>query len=160
MTTLSLIVENSAGVLTRVSGLISRRGFNIDSLAVGTTENPDLSRITIVVSCDEATVTQMVDQISKLYCVQSITVLEKGSAKSRELMLVRVKAENRDDRNDIINICNAFSATPIETTADSIMIEFAGDLEKEASFMSLIGQYDIIELARTGVIALEKAKQI
>ena len=96
MTTLSLIVENSAGVLTRVSALISRRGFNIDSLAVGTTENPALSRITIVVSSDDATVTQMVDQISKLYCVKSITVLDKGTAKSRELMLVRVEVGAND----------------------------------------------------------------
>ena len=100
MTTLSLIVDNSAGVLTRVSGLIARRGFNIDSLAVGTTQEPSLSRITIVVSCDEATVTQMVDQISKLYCVKSITVLDKGTAKSRELMLLRVQADAQN-RNDI-----------------------------------------------------------
>lgn len=156
MTTLSLIVENSSGVLTRVSGLISRRGFNIDSLAVGTTQNPMLSRITIVVSCDEATVTQMVDQISKLYCVKSITVLEKGLAKSRELMLIRVEAKKREDRNDIIGICNMFQAETIEATADSILIEFAGDLEKEGAFMSLIGQYKILELARTGVIALAK----
>lgn len=155
MTTLSLIVDNSAGVLTRVSGLISRRGFNIDSLAVGTTENPQMSRITIVVSCDEATVTQMVDQISKLYCVRSITVLDRGFAKSRELMLLRVKSDG-SNRNDIIGICNIFEARIIEATADSVMIEFAGDLEKEAAFMSIISQHEILELARTGVIALAK----
>lgn len=156
MTTLSLIVENSSGVLTRVSGLISRRGFNIDSLAVGTTENPKLSRITIVVSCDEATVTQMVDQISKLYCVRSITVLDSGTAKSRELMLVRVETDDHKSRNDLIGICNIFEARIIEANANSVMIEFAGDLEKEAAFMSLISQHKILELARTGVIALAK----
>lgn len=155
MTTLSLIVDNSAGVLTRVSGLISRRGFNIDSLAVGTSEKADLSRITIVVSCDEATVTQMVDQISKLYCVKSITVLESGTAKSRELMLLRVRADVKT-RNDIIGICNIFEARIIGATGESVMIEFSGDLEKEAAFMSIVSQYEIIELARTGVIALAK----
>ena len=155
MTTLSLIVENSSGVLTRVSGLIARRGFNIDSLAVGTTENPKLSRITIVVSCDEATVTQMVDQISKLYCVRNITVLDRGTAKSRELMLIRVAADAKN-RDDIIGICNIFEARIIEASSKSVMIEFAGDLEKEAAFMSLIGQHKILELARTGVIALAK----
>lgn len=159
MTTLSLIVDNSAGVLTRVSGLIARRGFNIDSLAVGTTQEPSLSRITIVVSCDEATVTQMVDQISKLYCVRSITVLDKGTAKSRELMLLRVQAD-AENRNDIIGICNIFEARIIEATADSVMIEFAGDLEKEAAFMSIISQHKILELARTGVIALAKQQCI
>lgn len=155
MTTLSLIVENSAGVLTRVSALISRRGFNIDSLAVGTTENPALSRITIVVSSDDATVTQMVDQISKLYCVKSITVLDKGTAKSRELMLVRVEV-GANDLNSINGICNVFEAKIIDANSSSVLIEFVGDLEKEASFMSLISQYKIIELARTGVIALAK----
>ena len=156
MTTLSLIVNNSAGVLNRVTALIARRGFNIDSLAVGTTEDTALSRITIVVSCDEAMVTQMIDQLSKLYCVKSITVLEKGMAKSRELMLVRVEAKDRRDRNDIIGISNMLQAEIIEATADSILLEFAGDLEKEAAFMSLISQYKILELARTGVIALAK----
>lgn len=155
MTTLSLIVDNSAGVLTRVSGLISRRGFNIDSLAVGKTQDDSLSRITIVVSCDEATVTQMVDQISKLYCVKEISVLEKGQAKSRELVLVKVKTD-ASNRNEIIQICNIFEATIVEATASSIMIEFTGDMEKEAAFMSLIEQHEIIELARTGAIALQK----
>lgn len=151
--TLALLVENSSGVLTRVVGLISRRGFNIKSLAVGECEDEGMSRITIAVDCDQRTLTQMVGQLGKLYCVKKICVLQPGEAKSRELMLIKVKADKKN-RNEILQICELFDASIIEATKHSIMLEFTGDQEKESAFMSLMREHEIVEMARTGIVAL------
>lgn len=155
MTTLSLLVDNSSGVLNRITGLISRRGFNIKSLAVGETNIPEVSRITISVDCDKLTLEQMVSQLSKLYPVEKIKVFHNGQARTRELILLKVKT-TKENRSEILEICELFKAKIIEASKDSIMMEFTGDLDKEQAFLAMVSEHEILELVRTGVVALQR----
>ena len=152
---ISVLVENHAGVLLRVSGLFSRRGFNIDSLAVGVTENPDISRITIVVDGDDYIVDQVTKQLNKLIDVIKVKNLAPQDAVSRELVLLKVKCDAKT-RLEIVEIVNIFRAKIVDISKESLTIEITGSGDKVNALQDMLTQYGIMEMARTGVICLER----
>ncbi|NLD46760.1 MAG: acetolactate synthase small subunit [Clostridiaceae bacterium] len=156
--TLSVLVENQAGVLSRVSGLFSRRGFNIDSLAVGVTENPDISRMTIVVDGDEYIVEQVSKQLNKLVDVIKIRQLEKADSVSRELALIKVDA-TATTRAEIIQIVEIFRAKIVDVSKNTLTIEISGANEKVAALEDMLKQFGIKEIVRTGSIAIERGNK-
>ncbi len=153
--TISVLVENHPGVLSRVSGLFSRRGFNIDSLAVGITDDPTVSRITIVVNGNEYTVEQVEKQLNKLIDVIKLKTLEQTSAISRELILIKISA-NASDRGDIMSITKLMGAKICDITRTTMMIEFSDTTENIETMLELVRPYGIIEVVRTGTIAAQK----
>lgn len=155
--TISVIVENKPGVLHRVSGLFSRRGFNIESLAVGTTENPDISRMTIVVEGDEATLEQITKQLYKQIDVLKVFDLPAEKAVERELALIKVHA-NEKTRTEITQIVDIFKAKIVDVAEDSLMIEVSAEKEKVESMQKLLEKFGIQELVRTGKIALQRGE--
>jgi acetolactate synthase-1/3 small subunit len=157
--TLSVLVENHAGVLSRVAGLFSRRGFNIDSLAVGVTENPEISRMTIVVDGDEYTVEQVSKQLNKLIDVIKLRQLEKAESISRELALIKVAA-NATTRAEIIQIVEIFRAKIVDVSKTTLTIEISGGSDKVAALEDMLKQFGIKEIVRTGTIAIERGNRI
>ena len=152
---LSVLVENQFGVLSKVVGLFSRRGYNIDSLSVGETDNSSISRITIVVNCDENTLEQIQKQLYKIISVIKVELLESSKSVFRELILVKVKAESSQvaSINELVDI---FRAKVIDISTATVTIELTGDEEKINAFMKLILPYGIVELVRTGYTALKR----
>lgn len=157
--TLSILVENHAGVLSRVSGLFSRRGFNIDSLAVGITDDPAISRITIVVDGNEYIVEQVEKQLNKLIDVIKIKRLEANDMISRELMLIKVECTSKT-RGDIMDITRAMDAKICDISKNTMTIEISDTSERQLIIMELLKPYKILEVVRTGTIALEKGNTI
>ncbi len=153
--TISVIVENKPGVLHRVSGLFSRRGFNIESLAVGTTDNPDISRMTIVVEGDEATLEQITKQLYKQIDVLKVFDLPAEEAVERELALIKVHA-NEKTRGEITQIVEIFKARIVDVAEDSMTIEISAEKEKVENIQKLLEKFGIQELVRTGKIALQR----
>ena len=153
--TLSVLVENRAGVLSKVSGLFSRRGFNIDSLAVGVTEDPTVSRMTIVVDGDDHTVEQVEKQLNKLIPVIKVKALEAGSCIPRVLSMFKVNA-GAGQRADIMRITELMQARIVDVTRTTMTIEFTDSPERTETLESLLRPYGIREAVRTGVIAVEK----
>jgi len=156
--TLSVLVENRAGVLSRVAGLFSRRGFNIESLAVGVTENKDVSRITIIVEGDDYTVEQVTKQLNKLIDVIKIKQLEKSDSLSRELTLIKVAA-NQTTRSEIIQIVEIFRAKIVDVSKNTLTIELSGPSEKVFALEEMIRSFGIKEIVRTGTIAIERGNK-
>ena len=154
----SILVENSSGVLSRVAGLFSRRGYNIDSLTVGETENPKYSRMTIVVTGDDDILEQIVKQITKLEDVRRVDVLEPSDSVTRELILVKIKAEPAQ-RQQVISITEIFRANIVDVAKDSLMIEITGSQSKLKAFLSLVEDYEILELVRTGITGLARGEK-
>ena len=152
---LSLLVKNSSGVLSRVVGLFSRRGYNIDSLSVGKTENPDISRMTICLNGDDDILEQCEKQITKLQEVISVENLKPEQSVYRELVSIKVNAtdENRGKINEIVKI---FRSKIIDVSKDTLTIELTGDESKIEALMKLLSEYGIEELVRTGLTALER----
>ena len=148
---LSILVENKPGVLSRVTGLISRRGFNIDSLSVGPTEDPTMSRITIIVKADDVAYEQITKQLHKLVSVYKISDLTKESAIERELVLFKVNASP-----EIIEITNVFRAKIVDVGKSSLTIEATGDESKLKGMEDLFRAYGIKEITRTGKIAMSR----
>ncbi|MDD3839915.1 MAG: acetolactate synthase small subunit [Clostridia bacterium] len=155
--TLAVLVENHPGVLSRVSGLFSRRGFNIDSLAVGVTEDPDISRITIVVEGDGYTLEQVNKQLNKLIDVIKISDVSQNSV-IRELALIKVSSAGCV-RNEIIEIVNVFRANIVDINKNSLTIEITGDTEKIEAMQDMLKPYGIKEMVRTGAIALDRGSK-
>jgi len=153
--TLSVLVENKAGVLTRVTSLFARRGFNIDSLAVGVTEDPSLSRITIVVGGEDTSLEQVAKQLHKLINVIKIQDLDPKETVDRELVLYKVNAP-ADRRHEIIEIANVFRAKIVDVGKSTLTIEATGAGDKLSAMEDLLRVYGIKELARTGKIALSR----
>lgn len=153
--TISVIVENKPGVLQRVSGLFSRRGFNIESLAVGTTENPNISRMTIVVEGDEATLEQITKQLYKQIDVLKVFDLPAEEAVERELALIKVHA-NEKTRTEITQVVDIFKAKIVDVAEASLIIEISAEKEKIESMQKLLEKFGIQELVRTGKIALQR----
>lgn len=153
--TLSVLVENHAGVLSKVVGLFSRRGFNIDSLAVGPTQDPSVSRITIEVTGNEATVEQISKQVFKLIDVIKIKTLKNDDVVKRCLVLVKVKCTAKT-RNQIIEIANVFRAKIIDISTTTITAEITGGIQKVNAFIDMVEPFGLEEIARTGVTALER----
>ncbi|MGV8082338.1 MAG: acetolactate synthase small subunit [Coriobacteriia bacterium] len=156
--TLSVLVENRPGVLTRVTSLFARRGFNIDSLAVGPTEDPTLSRITIVVGAEETPIEQITKQLHKLVNVIKIQDLLPAESIDRELVLFKVNAPP-ERRHEIIEIASVFRANVIDVGRNSLTIEATGASEKLQAMEDLFRGYGIKELARTGKIALSRGSR-
>ena len=150
---LSVKVANNNGVLLRVSGLFSRRCFNIKSLNAAETEEPNVSRLTIVVAGDLKVLTQIKNQLMKLYDVHEVRILE--DAVTREHILIRA-GKNTEDRHKIIEIANLYRAKPVDVASDSIMLELTGEPVKIDSFISLLKPFGIIKMVRSGITALER----
>jgi len=155
---IAVLVENRPGVLARVASLFRRRGFNIDSLSVGTTERDDISRMTIVVNEDEKTVEQVTKQLNKLIEVIKVSDVTENSV-HRELALVKVNAPP-DRRGEIIEIANIFRARIVDVARDSFVIEITGDEDKINAFIDLMRQYGIKEVARTGVVSMSRGSKV
>lgn len=153
--TLAILVYNRPSVLMRVVALFSRRGYNIDSLSVGETENPAISRITIVVTGDRLIVEQIIRQVEKLVDVIKVYEMTRGGSLQRELVLVKIHAEAAS-RGDIVEIGEIFKAKIIDVTPSTVTFQLTGSLEKLESFMELTRPYGIVELVRTGITALER----
>ncbi len=151
---LSVLVDNTSGVLNRVAALFSRRGYNIDSLTVGETENPDFSRMTIVVKGDDEILEQIEKQIAKLEDVKKVIALEEASV-CRELVLVKV-AVTAEQRTQVIAIADIFRAKIVDVAPESLMIELTGDEGKLEAFISLLEGFTIEELVRTGITGLSR----
>ena len=151
---IAVYVENKFGVLTRVTSMFTRRGFNIDALTVGETESPEYSRITISLSGDGYAREQLINQLRKLINVKKVELLDDDCIK-RELMLIKV-VNNRDHRSDISFACDAYRAKVVDYTADEMCIEVTGDPSKIDAFIDLMKPYGIIEMCRTGIVALER----
>ena len=150
---LSILVENHAGVLSRISGLFSRRMYNIDSLSVGVTKNPDISRITVVTRTDDDALTQIKNQLSKLVPVMEIIELSKDSAVLREHVLVKISAK---DRVGVMQICDIFRANIVDISVEYMTAELTGAPSKINAFISLMEQYEVKDLVRTGLTGLAR----
>ncbi len=151
---IAVYVENKAGVLTRVTSMFTRRGFNIDALTVGETENPDYSRITITLDGDDYMRQMLINQMKKLYNIKKVEVLDDAPI-TRELMLIKVK-NNRETRSDVLDATNVYRAKVIDYTASELCIEITGDPTKIDAFVKLMEPYGILEMCRTGIVALER----
>ncbi|EGD46852.1 acetolactate synthase, small subunit [Ruminiclostridium papyrosolvens DSM 2782] len=156
--TLSVLVENRSGVLSRVAGLFSRRGFNIDSLAVGVTENPEVSRMTIVVDGDEYTVEQVSKQLNKLIDIIKIRALENTDSVSRELALIKVNATS-STRSEIVQIVEIFRAKIVDVSKNTLTVEISGSGDKVRALEDMLRQFGIKEIVRTGTIAIERGNK-
>ena len=152
---IAVYVDNKFGVLTRVTSMFTRRGFNIDALTVGETESPQYSRITICMSGDGYARDQMINQLRKLYNVKKVELLEPDDSINRELMLIKVK-NNPHNRQDIMTAVNIFRSKIIDYSTDALCIEITGESSKIDAFVEIMRAYDIIEMCRTGVVALER----
>ena len=153
--TVGVLVDNEPGVLSRVSGRFSRRGFNIESLTVGTTLDPKVSRITIVVKGTDAHIEQLVQQLYKLICVQKVQVMQPRNSVERQLLLVKVRADVTE-REGLMRLVDIFKAKVLDVTRSSMTLQITGENDKIASMLSLLEDYGILELVRTGVVALER----
>ena len=152
---LSMLVEDRPGLLTRVAGLFARRGFNIESLAVGKTEVPGLSRITVVVDVDERPLEQVTKQLNKLINVIKIVELEPASSVQREHMLIKVRVDNQT-RSQILEATNLFRARVVDVTTDALVIEVTGDSAKCQALLKLLEPYGIREIAQSGMVTLAR----
>jgi acetolactate synthase I/III small subunit len=153
---LSSLVENKPGVLFRVTNLFRARNFNIESITVGSTEMPDLSRMTITTKSDERTVDQLVKQLRKLIDVVEVTVLDKDRTVYRELALIKMKAIEPATRMEIINYASIFRANVLDIAKENIIVEIIGTPDKIDAFKNLVAHYGITQIARTGVSALPR----
>ena len=152
--TLSVLVENRPGVLSRVSGLFTRRGFNIESLAVGTCEEPDMSRMTIVVVGDDAQVEQVIKQLNKLIDVIKVSDITEMETVDRELALIKVSAEAGSTRAEVMQIADIFRAQIVDVGAKTVVLEVTGGSTKIDALEGLLMQYGVKELVRTGKISV------
>ncbi len=154
----SLIVDNTTGVLSRISGLFSRRGYSIDSITAGVTADPRFTRITIVASGDELILSQIEKQVRKLEDVIQIKVLKPEESVYRELIMIKVRA-NAAERAEIISVADIFRAKIVDVENDSLMIELTGNQSKLEAFLNLLDGYEILELARTGITGLSRGSK-
>lgn len=152
--TLSILVNNNPGVMSHVSGLFTRRSYNIDSIAVGVTSDVDVSSMTIVVRGDEAMLAQVKKQLMKLPDVISVEDLAYEESINRELVLISISLDDTT-RVEVISICEVFKAKIAELNLDSILVEFSGNTRQVSSFIEIMKKYGILEIARTGQIALK-----
>jgi acetolactate synthase-1/3 small subunit len=151
--TLSVLVENQPGVLARIAGLFSRRGFNIDSLAVGPTEHAEVSRMTIVVNVEESPLEQVTKQLNKLVEVIKIVELEGSAAVDRELLLVKVKAD-AESRGQVLETVQLFRAKVVDVATDAVTIEVTGNAEKLEAFLRVLEPFGVRELVQSGMVSI------
>jgi acetolactate synthase-1/3 small subunit len=158
-TVIAALVENKPGVLHSVANMFRRRGFNIESITVGHTEQKGLTRMTITVSGDEKTLEQIVKQMNKLIDVVKVSRLEPENIVTRELALVKVNVPDTKTRSDIINCAEVFRARVVDVSPETLTIEITGTSDKIDAFLNLMKTYGIIELARTGLTALSRGSK-
>lgn len=152
---IAILVENSTGVLTRVASMFTRRGFNIHSLTVGETEDPAFSRITISAFGDEADRRQIIKQLYKLYNVKEVKVMERDASVKRELALIKLR--NRSEtRSDILSAVDIYRSKIIDYSPNTLCVEITGESTKIDAFINIVRPYGILEICRTGVVALER----
>jgi acetolactate synthase-1/3 small subunit len=156
--TLSVLVENRPGVLTRVAGLFARRGFNIHSLAVGPTEHPEVSRMTVVVDVDELPLEQVTKQLNKLVSVIKIVELENSSSVQRELLLVKVKADLQT-RTHVLETARLFRAKVVDVAPDAVTIEATGNAEKLEALLRVLEPFGVRELVQSGMVAIGRGSR-
>jgi acetolactate synthase-1/3 small subunit len=151
--TLSVLVENKPGVLARVAGLFSRRGFNIDSLAVGPTEHPEVSRMTIVVNVEESPLEQVTKQLNKLVEVIKIVELDPAQSVARELLLVKVRAD-AETRGQVLEVVQLFKAKVVDVATDAITVQVTGNQGKLEDFLRIVEPFGVRELVQSGMVAI------
>ncbi|MDQ1486265.1 MAG: acetolactate synthase small subunit [Actinomycetota bacterium] len=156
--TLSVLVENKPGVLARIASLFARRGFNIDSLAVGPTEYPEVSRMTIVVNVEDSPLEQVTKQLNKLINVLKIVELEPASSVSRELLLVKVKADQQS-RSQVLEIVELFRAKVVDVVADAVTIEATGGADKLDALLRVLEPFGVKELVQSGMVAVGRGSR-
>ena len=154
----SLLVDNNPGVLSRIAGLFSRRGYSIDSITAGMTADPRFTRITVVASGDELILSQIEKQVRKLEDVREIKVLKDDESVFRELIMVKVRV-NAQQRNEVISVADIFRAKIVHGDKESLMIELTGNQSKLEAFLNLLDGYEILELARTGITGLARGSK-
>ena len=157
--TIALIVENKPGVLVRIAGLFSRRGFNIDSLTVGTTDKPDRARMTITVDGDEVVLEQVTKQLNKLINVIRVSELAPQESVERELAIIKVAAK-KEDRSEIMQIVSVFRAKIIDVSPRSMIVEVTGSEDKVEAMVRLLRQFGIKEMARTGKVSMVRGSKV
>ena len=156
--TLAILVRDIPGVLSQVARLFSRKGFNVESLAVGATDNPAISRMTIEVLANQNQTNLMCNQLAKMVPVPSVKLLNPNHSIRRELILYKVRAKNSDDKNEIIQIANIFRGSIIDVSKETLTLSVIGDEKKTDAVQELLAEFGIVELVRTGMIALERGK--
>ena len=156
--TLSVLVENRPGVLARIAGLFSRRGYNIDSLAVGPTEHPEVSRMTIVVDVEQSPLEQVTKQLNKLVEVIKVVELDQGYSVSRELMLVKVRAD-ASSRGQVLEVVQLFKAKVVDVGTDAITIQITGNQDKLADFLRIVEPFGVRELVQSGMVAIGRGSR-
>ena len=153
----SLLVDNNSGVLSRISGLFSRRGYSIDSITAGMTADPRFTRITIVSSGDEQILSQIEKQLRKLEDVVDIKALKAEESVCRELIMVKLRA-NAAQRGEIISVADIFRAKVVDVSKDNLMIELTGNVNKIEAFINLVSDFEVIEIVRTGITGLSRGE--
>ena len=156
--TLSVLVENKPGVLTRIAGLFSRRGFNIHSLAVGPTEHPEVSRMTIVVNVEDSPLEQVTKQLNKLVEVIKIVELDGTASVTRELLLVKVKAD-AETRGQVLDAVRLFKAKVVDVAPDALTVEVTGNADKLGDFLTILEPFGIRELVQSGMVAIGRGSR-
>lgn len=151
---LSIVVRNQPGVLMRVAGMFSRRGFNIDSLAVGITQNPEFSRMTVTMQADDATIKQVCKQLAKLAEVEAVKVLPPKASAKRSMVMVKVHAG--DKRLELLRLADVFRAHAVDVTGESLIFLATGIDDKLNAFVDVMRPYGILEMVQTGLVALER----
>lgn len=154
----SLLVDNNPGVLSRIAGLFSRRGYSIDSITSGTTTDTSYTRITVVATGDEVILSQIEKQVRKLEDVREIKVLKDGESVFRELVMVKIRA-NAQQRTELNSIVDIFRAKIVDVEKESLIVELTGDQSKLEAFLNLLDGYEILELARTGITGLSRGSR-
>jgi acetolactate synthase-1/3 small subunit len=157
--TISILVENKFGVLARISGLFSGRGFNIDTLNVAPTQNPSFSRMTVVVKGDDKVLNQLMLQLEKLINVIEVQDFHPDEAVERELVMLQVKADSKT-RSEVMQIVDIFRAKIVDVHADSLLVETTGNQRKIQAFIELMEKFGIIEMTRTGLVAMKRGSCI
>ncbi len=156
--TLSVLVENTPGVLSQIARLFSRKGYNIESLASGPTDDPNVTRITIEILGNTPQMRQIVNQLQKLFCVYSVRCLDPGNSIRRELVMIKVLAEERSDRTEVIQLADIFRASILDVSPTTLTLAVIGEESKTEALEQLMERFGILELVRTGVVALERGQ--
>lgn len=156
--TLSILVEDIPGVLSQVARLFSRKGYNIESICAGITTQPGMTRISVVTMGDEKMISQLSAQISKLLPVYTVDVLTGEDSVQRELVLIKVNTADKDARDEIIQIVNVFRASILDLAKDTLTIAMLGTADKTKAILNLLEEFGILEIARTGMVALERGR--
>ena len=155
---LSVLVDNEAGVLSQVSRMFSRKGYNIESIVSGATDRPGITRISIEILGDELMINRIAAQCGKLIPVTAVKVLNEDNAIRREIALIKVSASDRGTREEIIQLVNLFHARVIDVSRQSLTVELFGDDDKASALIDLLSDYGILEIAKTGTIAIERGR--